>query len=89
MDGQHIHASVAFKNRTYAPKAALTGFDFTELVGTGKDNDFSWTERFEQILEMDLFDLSYIQKAISSLKTTSSNGLYNLNRLAFIAASGT
>ncbi|ETW76212.1 hypothetical protein HETIRDRAFT_329764 [Heterobasidion irregulare TC 32-1] len=88
MEGQHIHASVAFKDKHYAPKATLTDFDFKELVGTGKDNDSSWTERFEQILEMDLFDLSYIPKAISSLQTTSENGLYNLNRLAFTAASG-
>ncbi|KAJ6589856.1 hypothetical protein DFH09DRAFT_217728 [Mycena vulgaris] len=57
--GQKIHASVAFI-KNYQPKAILPpeAKGWHRILGKGRTDELSWTEDLQDIVEMDLFDLS-------------------------------
>jgi hypothetical protein len=90
--GQQIHASVAFKESRYNPRAqvisSISKIKWESLVGTGKINDISWTRKWEGQLEMDIFDRSLVQEIVEELKQNGikSNGLeLSVDRLRFTA----
>jgi hypothetical protein len=90
--GQKIHASVAFKERLYNPRAqaisSMPKIEWQSLVGTGKINDISWAQKWEEQLEMDIFDRSLVQEIVEELK---QNGIKSkdlersVDRLRFTA----
>ncbi|KAF7441271.1 hypothetical protein PC9H_001620 [Pleurotus ostreatus] len=91
--GQKIHASVAFCEDPYRPKAILPpnatrGWD--ALVGRGKRSDLQWTQGWEDLLEMDIFNQSTASQCLDTLKTlkdTSEPSLW-LHRLEVMTWSG-
>ncbi|KAF4604337.1 hypothetical protein EYR40_001516 [Pleurotus pulmonarius] len=91
--GQKIHASVAFCEDPYRPKAILPpnatrGWD--ALVGRGKRSDLQWTQGWEHLLEMDIFNQSTASQCLDTLKTlkdTSEPSLW-LHRLEVMTWSG-
>jgi hypothetical protein len=92
VSGQKIHASVAFKENHYNPRAqaisSMPKIKWESLVGTGKINDICWTQKWEGQLEMDIFDRSLVQNIVEELKQNGikSNGLeLSLERLRFTA----
>ncbi|KAJ6564867.1 hypothetical protein DFH09DRAFT_894391, partial [Mycena vulgaris] len=60
LPGQLIHASVAFKGKTYEPRASISNSLFTweSLIDKGSLSDIGWAQAWESHLEMDLFDPS-------------------------------
>jgi hypothetical protein len=90
--GQQIHASVAFKESGYIPRAQATSsipkIQWESLVGTGKINDIFWTRKWQGQLEMDIFDRSLVCEIVEDLKHNGikSNGLeLSVDRLRFTA----
>lgn len=100
LPGQKIHASVAFKDRDYKPKATFIGNDkmsnpdWKDLVGEGPSGSLVSTQRnsWAGYLEMDLFDHESISNAIEKLsdpkRKAKSDVLHVLKRLDFMAISG-
>jgi len=70
--GQKIHASVAFKPSCYKPLAQAKSpqgkIDWELLVGSGKTDDISWTQQWEEYLEMDVFDHSTVRPILEKLR---------------------
>jgi hypothetical protein len=71
--GQRIHASVAFCPTTYSPKSILSPNnnvkEWTDLVGVGDLQWGGWTDRFKDILELDIFDDTTAKEVIRRLKS--------------------
>lgn len=92
--GQTIHASVAFKNRKYKPKAKFRPKNdklrWQELIARGPSGAFRESESWNNYLEMDLFDLEATHVSIELLSTplSDTNTLQVLNRLGFLASLG-
>lgn len=92
--GQKIHASVAFKAKSYQPKATFidtqTNPNWKELVGEGLPGK-SGSDDWMQHLELDLFDTAAGLDAISGLTEANispANLLHILNRLDFMTTLG-
>ncbi|KAJ7626554.1 hypothetical protein DFH06DRAFT_1007420, partial [Mycena polygramma] len=69
--GQLIHVSVAFKNKSYLPRATFLEGTLKWEAVVGKQfgsDDPKWAYNFADKLEMDLFDASFIFEAIQKLK---------------------
>ncbi|KAJ6622790.1 hypothetical protein B0H10DRAFT_2012898 [Mycena sp. CBHHK59/15] len=86
--GQLIHASVAFKDKDYRPRAIFSDGTPTEweaLVGQNVETeDFNWamTSQWSRAVEMDLFDASFTAEAMRQLKQcwdTNADGSYWMN----------
>ena len=94
--GQKIHASVAFQKRScYTPHAQAKSpqekIIWDSLVGSGNTEDTSWTQHWEECLEMDLFNHSFVRPILEQLqnKSASLEDLKRwLHRLRFMALSG-
>jgi hypothetical protein len=94
--GQKIHASVAFKEcLCYKPLAQAKSpqgkIDWELLVGSGKTDDISWTQQWEEYLEMDVFDHSTVRPILEKLRDVNQpaeNLRRVLHRLRFMALSG-
>lgn len=94
-EGQRIHASVAFKRNTYVPQAtfAHSSFSWSKLIGKGVADggmidDISGAQDSEDLLEMDLFDSTFVADAVRDFK--DANPLEKsgkLRRLVFMALS--
>ena len=70
--GQKIHASVAFCEESYKPKARFSDkfkgkVVWRNLVGQGNKSDLKWTRGWEDRLEMDIFDASAAETTIQRL----------------------
>ncbi|KAJ6557984.1 hypothetical protein B0H19DRAFT_1028587, partial [Mycena capillaripes] len=95
--GQRIHASVAFMTKEYRPRASFRhgDLDWQNVVGQDiEQRNFGWASRYSDILEMDLFDPSFIMEAIQNLADVwhgderSDRESYWIERLSFMALSG-
>jgi hypothetical protein len=93
--GQLIHASVAFKDNSYMPRASFSeAFSDHEspwdsLVGQGKVDDIGWAQSWQTRLEMDLFDPSLAGDI--GRKFVDAIGEHRwplLKRIPFLALSG-
>ncbi|KAJ7686775.1 hypothetical protein B0H17DRAFT_939989, partial [Mycena rosella] len=84
--GQRIHASVAFKNPEYHPRATFRGgggIPWPSFVGKDLDGDFEWTNDWRDLLEMDLFDASFTVEAVQNLKSVWEQGEDSENSEAY------
>ena len=95
--GQKIHASVCFIGGGYTPKARfsedVTGdwdTDWSKLIGVaiGKKDGLDWARPIEDILEMDLFDLSNVKLIVDRARGDLNNVDF-MGRLHFLASTGT
>ncbi|KAJ7450782.1 hypothetical protein FB451DRAFT_1146090, partial [Mycena latifolia] len=70
--GQLIHISVAFKSKDYIPKATFredNPIKWESFVGKDiETGSFDWAGPLEEMVEMDLFDVSFMMEAIQNLK---------------------
>jgi hypothetical protein len=85
--GQKIHASVAFIEQEYRPKANFAEgmtWKWDDILRMGKQDEISWTKEIEGILEMDLFDHLNVPALIHDLKTNIDK-LESIGRLGFLA----
>ena len=68
--GQKVHSSIAFCKGSYQPKAILPQERrLSELVGKGKLSHREWVKGWEDLIEMDIFDLSLMSNIIEMLKS--------------------
>ena len=68
--GQKVHSSVAFCNEGYHPRAILPEQGcLYELVGKGSRSNREWVNGWEDLIEMDIFDLSLMSNVIEMLKS--------------------
>jgi hypothetical protein len=97
LPGQKIHASVAFKAKSYKPKATFIGdrsnLTWNELIGEGHSWNFrgSGLADWQQHLEMDLFDHTSGSDAFATLadpNLSSEDVVHILKRITFIANTG-
>jgi hypothetical protein len=76
--GQKIHASVAFCHTSYSPKAKLSPEGsvkvWKDLVGGGDREGREWTDRFKDVLELDIFDDTAVEEVIHRLKSGHDSG---------------
>lgn len=87
-----IHASVAFKSKSYLPKAVfldnMTAPRYwDDVVGQGVSGGFRKASRWMDILELDLFDISATSDLIERLginTSTKEDRVHILNRLGFL-----
>jgi hypothetical protein len=79
--GQKIHASVAFCKPTYHPKACLFATDslrdWDALVNAGGRGRIDWATKWQDILEMDIFDHEAANNVVNKL-TIDCNDDYEL-----------
>ncbi|KZP06348.1 hypothetical protein FIBSPDRAFT_902882 [Athelia psychrophila] len=90
--GQKIHASVAFIDNSYKPKAVFKHaptLDWTQVIGHGPSGEFlrhvDWTDR----LELDLFDMNAAPEWIDILRKNDiflGTALRILTRLDFMSS---
>ena len=87
--GQKVHSSIAFCDKGYRPKASLLvpqPRPLCALVGRGSRSSTEWVKGWEDLVEMDIFDLSLIPKIIEALKSRtmgeSSMWAYRLKAMA-------
>ena len=87
--GQKVHSSIAFCDKNYRPKASLLvpqPRPLCDLVGRGSRSSTEWVKGWEDLIEMDIFDLSLIPKIIEALKSRtmgeSSMWAYRLKAMA-------
>ena len=89
--GQKIHASVAFIE-DYKPKAnfaeGMTKKTWNDILRKGKQDQISWTEKIQDILEMDLFDHSNVKTIIDKLELDMEDSQL-IRRLEFLASTRT
>lgn len=86
--GQKIHMSVAFRNREYKPAAVFHGdpeMEWKSLIGQGPLGTFACADRWQGLLEVDLFDLKAIE-LLSPGHLSDPDTLQILNRLGFLAS---
>jgi hypothetical protein len=89
-----IHASVAFKQANYTPRArCLKGKSWEDIIGRGRNEDIDWARYLTDILEMDLFDHSEAGSLIARLRSwrevDEGNVQVFLERLSLFALYGT
>ncbi|KAJ7117544.1 hypothetical protein C8R44DRAFT_626670 [Mycena epipterygia] len=81
--GQKIHASVAFI-KDYEPKATLPeeANEWEDILEKGNTAEISWIRGLEDILELDLFDLSNMSVLIRNAMSSDTE----FNRLHFLTS---
>jgi len=84
--GQKVHSSIAFCDKSYHPRAMLPEQRrLCELVGKGSLLNREWVKGWEDLIEMDIFDLSLMSNVIESLKSgaedESSMWVYRLTAM--------
>lgn len=95
LDGQLIHASVAFKPKDYEPEANFAvPLDWSRIVGKVAVNDgqydaLSWPRDLEPRLEKDLFDESFVQDTLNDFIKETDKFKDILPQLSFMALVGT
>ena len=68
--GQKVHSSVAFCDESYHPRAILPEQRcLGELVGKGLRSNRELVKGWEDLIEMDIFDLSLMSNVIETLKS--------------------
>jgi hypothetical protein len=68
--GQKVHSSVAFCDERYHPRAILPNQRrLYELVGKGSRSTGEWVKGWEDLIEMDIFDLASMSNVIERLKS--------------------
>ena len=68
--GQKVHSSIAFCDESYHPKAiSPEQRSLCELVGKGSLSNREWVNGWEDLIEMDIFDLSLMPTVIERLKS--------------------
>lgn len=73
--GQKVHSSVAFCDERYHPRAILPDQGcLYELVGKGSRSNREWVKGWEDLIEMDIFDLSLMSNVIETLKSGTGGG---------------
>ena len=82
--GQMVHASVAFCKK-YRPKALLPSNtelrNWDGLVDSGNKFATNWTQGWEDLLEMDIFDASTADMVIQRIQDSSANPIVWVHRL--------
>ena len=88
--GQKVHSSVAFCDKSYHPKAFLPQQrHLYELVGKGSLSNRDWVKGWEDIIEMDIFDISLLSNVIEILKSgTGSESSMWIYRLRAMTSTG-
>ena len=67
--GQKVHSSIAFCDESYHPKAiSPQKRSLCELVGKGSLSSREWVNGWEDLIEMDIFELSLMPTVIERLK---------------------
>jgi hypothetical protein len=84
---------VAFKERDYTPEATFAerALEWGSIVNTGNHKDMSWAERWAGVLEMDIFDPSFVAHIVGELRdgvNSDDDLVHIMDRLFFIAFSG-
>ena len=73
--GQKVHSSVAFCDERYHPSAILPDQGcLYELVGKGSRSNTEWVKGWEDLIEMDIFDLSLMSDVVEKLKSGTKGG---------------
>lgn len=87
--GQRLHSSIAFCEKDYYPKAILKDKYLFKLLGTGSRSNRDWARDWKGLLEMDIFDLSLMKRAIEELmsKTKDEKSMWAY-RLCAMASTG-
>jgi hypothetical protein len=91
VDGQLVHASVAFKNIEYKPRALLLNSEvqWDSLVDKGRPDGVSWAENWQPLLELDLFDPSLAEEVGRKIvAATGKAKMVLLERIPFLALTG-
>ncbi|KAL0958056.1 hypothetical protein HGRIS_000233 [Hohenbuehelia grisea] len=98
VDGQKLHASVAFTKESYFPFATRVSdlaqdakVDWPSIVGHTKLDDFSWALGHRDFVDMDLFDQSIVKPILDKLEngrpTRPKDIIGDVNHLRYIALS--
>lgn len=91
LPGQKVHASVAFCKKPHNPQAMLPSHpskrSWVQLVGTGRMDDLYWRDDWEDILEMDIFDISSAKECVMKILGSSTNLAVWVHRLKMISSS--
>lgn len=89
--GQKVHASVAFCDKKYCPKASLPidkkQRQWKDLVHSGTKFGIEWTRGWEDLLEMDIFDASTAGTVIQQIED-AVNPIVWVHRLTAMTWSG-
>ncbi|KAJ7506852.1 hypothetical protein B0H11DRAFT_1707001, partial [Mycena galericulata] len=91
VENQLLHASVAFKAKTYRPRATFsdTDVEWETLVGKGTVNDIGWAWDWRGRLEMDIFDPSLAGDTGKKLVDAVGEETWqHLKLIPFLALSG-
>jgi len=88
--GQKVHSSVAFCDERYHPRAILPNRRrLCELVGKGSRSTGEWVKGWEDLIEMDIFDLASMSNVIEKLKSgTGSESSMWAYRLTALTSTG-
>ncbi|KZP10451.1 hypothetical protein FIBSPDRAFT_216725 [Athelia psychrophila] len=81
LPGQKIHASIAFRQESYAPIASFykhaasekTPPNWGDIVGRGQAGQFRNIDGWEDILELDIFDASVVPHLLDRLQEEEFN----------------
>ena len=74
--GQKVHSSVAFCDESYHPRAILPDERcLYDLVRKGSRSNREWAKGWENLIEMDIFDLSLMSNVIETLKSGTGGGI--------------
>lgn len=93
MPGQKLHASIAFYDGDYSPKAVEPSIwpgSMKKLVAMGK-LDPNWASaKWKEVLEMDIFDYSQLPNIVHNLKSNPRGELAHMwaYRLTVMASTG-
>ena len=84
--GQKVHSSIAFCDKSYHPKAiSPPQRSLRQLVGKGSLSNREWVNGWEDLIEVDIFDLSLMPYVIERLKlergSETSIWLYRLKAM--------
>ncbi|KAJ6528316.1 hypothetical protein DFH09DRAFT_935278, partial [Mycena vulgaris] len=91
VEGQLVHASVAFKNKDYRPRARIlnSSLSWGSLVDHGNRDDISWADEWQPRLEMDLFDSSVAEELGRNFVAAKGEAKdHLLRRIPFLTLSG-
>ena len=86
--GQKVHSSVAFCNESYHPRAILPEKCLYELIGKGSRSNTEWVKGWEDLIEMDIFDLSLMSNVIETLKSGTEGSSIWVHRLTAMTSTG-
>ena len=87
--GQKVHSSIAFGDESYHPKAILPQERcLYDLVGRGSRSSTEWVKGWEDLIEMDVFDLSLMLNVIAILKSGKGHES-SVSRLKAMTSTGT